>query len=194
MKKSKKKIAGIVLIVFGATSFLTFDLQAIASGLIFVGIGVLLVVLDNKKKKAQQKPVEPAIQQEPPKPPQKSKREIARENAQTFDFSVAGVTFNNDDGTSRQAILKKILDEKEPFEYGADYILDSYEYNGEDAVRVLANDEYMIGNVPKDKVDFVLSLAGKITDMEVTVYDFESDEGKTIYAADVTVFYKDVVY
>lgn len=72
----------------------------------------------------------------------------------TRNFKVRGVTFYNDDGTSRQEILKKIYRKKPPFDNGLNVELKQYTYNDGPAYGVYVNG-YMIGNIPGDNTDFV---------------------------------------
>lgn len=100
-------------------------------------------------------------------------------------FSVAGVTFKNDDGTSRQKILRGLCD-------GEDFIsvpvrLEPYDYKGEDAVRVLTS-EGCVGNIKRDDVQEVLELLqGSPKDMYMDINSFENENGKTIYRGDVYI-------
>lgn len=64
-----------------------------------------------------------------------------------FSFRVAGVTYKTGN-KSRQAMLKKIKNEKEPFK-SIDFVeFIPYKYENEDAYYVSINDE-IIGNIPK---------------------------------------------
>lgn len=68
---------------------------------------------------------------------------------------VAGVTFKNEDGVKRQEILKKIRYHGAPYRTDPDISLKRYEYDGEDAVAVYANEE-QIGNLSRLDVSRVL--------------------------------------
>lgn len=74
-----------------------------------------------------------------------------------FEFmqvKVAGVTFQNADGTGRQTILRQIHFHDSPFDEYIDLELRRYEYDGQPAYGVYANN-LQIGNIPADKVQFV---------------------------------------
>ena len=68
-------------------------------------------------------------------------------------FRVAGVTFENDDGTSRQTILRRMKFNDEPFESWSEIDLDfaRYTYNGDPAMAIEVRGE-TIGNVPAAEV------------------------------------------
>lgn len=64
-------------------------------------------------------------------------------------FRVAGVSFDNDNGTSRQNYISKL------HEYDA-LGLQSFEYEGETAFHVLDEHKHCIGSLPKENIDFIL--------------------------------------
>lgn len=64
-------------------------------------------------------------------------------------FRVAGVSFNNDNGTSRQRYISKL----KPFDALG---MTSFEYEGNTAFHILDEHGHCIGNLPKEHVDFVL--------------------------------------
>ena len=107
---------------------------------------------------------------------------------------LAGVTFDNDDGSSRQAILKDI---KASGGGDAELSLEEFEYKGKPAVRVLVDGE-QIGNIPRGRVAEILAVLDRIEDARLEVETFrpeeEDDEGKTrrgelIYRADLYLTY-----
>lgn len=105
--------------------------------------------------------------------------------AGTKTYSVAGVTFDNNDGSSRQQILR------EAYEKGGDFSkhpgsLKRYLYEGKGAIYVLLNGE-IIGNIPKENVSELLPLIEKVNGMYVTVSRFRGDEGDWIYYAKATI-------
>ncbi|MBD5095034.1 MAG: hypothetical protein HDT26_12340 [Subdoligranulum sp.] len=63
-------------------------------------------------------------------------------------FRVAGVSFDNDDGSSRQAYISK-LREGDPIGF------ESFEYQGELAFHVMTEDDHCIGNLPKEHISFI---------------------------------------
>lgn len=111
--------------------------------------------------------------------------------------AVAGVTFKNDDGISRQNILKDL---KARGGYDADLELEEYEYKGKPAIRVLVDGE-QIGNVPRSRVSEVSAVLDRLEDCSIKVETFrpedEEDEdgnvrhrGELIYRADLYLVYK----
>lgn len=71
-----------------------------------------------------------------------------------INFNVAGVTFNNDDGTSRQSILKNFYQSKG---YNKNHVeFKIYDFEGSPAVAVYAKG-LMIGNVPKEYVQIIIN-------------------------------------
>ena len=109
--------------------------------------------------------------------------------------AIAGVTFKNDDGSSRQAILKDIKAR------GGDAELDleEYEYKGKPAIRVLVDGD-QIGNIPRGRVAEVSAILEQLEDARLEVETFrpedEEDEdgnirhrGELIYRADLYLTY-----
>ncbi len=77
---------------------------------------------------------------------------------ETYEFyrvKTVGVTFNNDDGTSRQDLIRKMYYHEPPFENKeAELALERYEYRGKPAYKVLVND-CQIGNLSKADAEYV---------------------------------------
>ena len=71
-------------------------------------------------------------------------------NYKEIEFNVVGVTFKNGRKT-RQAILRRIKFGDPPFDNGCQITFERYDFEGELAISVLANNE-QIGNVPKELV------------------------------------------
>lgn len=107
---------------------------------------------------------------------------------------IAGVTFDNDDGSSRQRILKAAMAE----EACGSIALELYDHRGADAIAVLYDDQE-IGNIPKSRVAEVKAVMDRITAAHLDVGRFrpEDDEdedeprgvGEYIYRADLTLIY-----
>lgn len=76
----------------------------------------------------------------------------------TYEFyrvETVGVTFNNDDGTSRQELIRKMYYHEPPFENKElELVLEGYEYRSEPAFKVLVND-YQIGNLSRTDAKYV---------------------------------------
>lgn len=66
----------------------------------------------------------------------------------SFLFHVAGVTFNNDDGSSRQRYISKLYD-------GQRLFLVPFEYEGSPAYHVVDCYDHCIGNVPSSYINDV---------------------------------------
>lgn len=100
-------------------------------------------------------------------------------------FKVAGVTFRNPDGTSRQKILKEIcMDDDFGIE---DAYLEEYKYKGEDAIRVLTN-YGCVGNIKREDIEEVKPLFDlEIERCYIDIDSFENDNGKKIYYAEVNI-------
>lgn len=93
----------------------------------------------------------PAVVTPPPTPLAPPKKE------QPYEFyrvKTVGVTFKNDDGTSRQELIRKMYYKDPPFD-GKEFPLelDPYEYQGAPAFRVLFNG-YQIGNLSKEDAQY----------------------------------------
>ena len=72
-------------------------------------------------------------------------------NYQFCELRIVGVTFKNEDGSDRQAILKKIRYRGAPFRTDPDITLKRYLYEGEEAIAVYAN-ESQIGHLSRSDV------------------------------------------
>ncbi|MDL2248758.1 TM2 domain-containing protein [Tyzzerella sp. OttesenSCG-928-J15] len=64
------------------------------------------------------------------------------------EFNVAGVTYNNDDGSSRQRIISHMKD-------GAKVSFKPYAYNNELAIAIMNSNNNCIGNVPRTEIENV---------------------------------------
>lgn len=112
-----------------------------------------------------------------------------RERYGWYPFSVAGVTFANEDGSSRQKILSEIYDAQLAEDLDLDVTLERYEYEGKPAIHVLVNGR-CVGNVPRMEVDDVSEIMDKAL-KRIEVEHFVPDDAprKRIYRADVTLSY-----
>lgn len=105
--------------------------------------------------------------------------------AEVRTYSVAGVTFANDDGSSRQAVLKKAYDTSGNFSKHPGS-LKRYLYKGADAIYVLLNGK-IVGNIPAEDVAEVINYIDAISNVYVTVSRFNADDGDLIYYARVGI-------
>lgn len=144
---------------------------------------VVLLIADKKKKK------EPEPQNEEIPQVQISVSSNNNKKTRTFDFAVAGVTFKNDDGMSRQKILKEIDEED-----GSPLVeLEEYEFKNERAVAVYLDGE-MIGNIARDDLQMFFDYERKYQrdwiDCEIYGGDIDEDTGrKKNYGCRVTIQY-----
>ena len=105
-------------------------------------------------------------------------------------FKIAGVTFRNDDGTSRQDILKRMYAIQEAGVLDEIDIQD-YDYNGELAYGVYYNDE-QFGNIKRQDIaemDEAMNSDG-ITSCAIEIYHFRNEDGKKIYCANLTLYWR----
>lgn len=72
-----------------------------------------------------------------------------------LEIKVAGVTFKNEKGPTRQTILRKIHFNDKPFDEYVELGLREYEFDGKPAFGVYANN-MQIGNIPADYVQFIV--------------------------------------
>lgn len=108
-------------------------------------------------------------------------------------IKVTGVTFNNDDGTSRQLILRKLHFHDSPFNEYADVEIKQYEFKGQPAYGVYVNN-MQIGNIPADLIPFMQDNIGRIESISyIDVYGGGQKDGKPIsYGCKITLrFLKD---
>lgn len=196
-------VLGIFLLLCGSVVFLS---TAFGVGLFFLAAGSIITGKAMTDRKYQEKTAAP-----PPEPqpvPQMSEAELrqrereerarqwweeqkaarARDAARFVrkHFPVAGVTFKNDDGSSRQKILRGFYD-KETGISTADCWLEEYEYEGEPAVRVMTF-EGCVGNIRRSDLSEVREYFDHdVSRMYLNVETFEDDDDRTIYRADVCI-------
>lgn len=119
-------VVGIIVAVAGIGSFAS---SSVPAGIIFLIMGAALIVLyfvvPRKQKLTPMK--------------------------RFCEFKVAGVSFSNDKGRDRQAIIKEIKAGK-----SVQISLKPYQFKGKPAIGVYADGE-QLGNVPADTVDEVQS-------------------------------------
>lgn len=99
------------------------------------------------------------------------------------DYPIVGITFNNDDGTSRQAIIKKLKDN--------DLLtIEAYKYKNEDAIMVKTIEGEQIGNIKKEHVPYVLDRMKTLEKCSIfDIHSFVADDGSEIYIAKIIIFY-----
>lgn len=140
------------------------------------------------KKYQKHKQAEAAAEEESRRAAERAaQRSEYEERHGKIETTVAGVTFDNEDGTSRQRILKKFLRENGSGA-GEEATLQQYEYNGKPAVYVLLQGQ-IIGNVPKTHTAEVIRIIDRVEFASVHVRRFRSDEGEQICNAELTIEY-----
>lgn len=108
------------------------------------------------------------------------------ERYQHFTFKVVGVTFKNG-RRSRQTILRQIRFRDPPYSTKPKIRLEQYEYEGEPAFSVWANDE-QVGNIGKSDIPRLLSLweqYDSVTDFSI----YGGGEGKS-YGMQINVRFR----
>jgi|GEM_PF-6785638 len=103
-------------------------------------------------------------------------------------IEVSGVSFNNDDGTSRQSILGKMKLKQKPFDVMTVEVKE-YDYKGDPALGVYIND-IQIGNVAKEQISHVKKIMAEnsnIQSIEVWGGGTTDDGDPKNYGCQITV-------
>ncbi len=196
MKRSKKFVVGIVLIIVGMLGFISafgYDhdkVKIIVGSIIFVAVGIALISIAKEKIYSTEQP-EQQIQQDiksyidslpncictnlPFDAPKQGESVYPR------IFKVAGVTFNN-----RQEYLKTVLEMQNRGE-SIVILLEQYDYNGENAIRIVVND-MDIGNIPRKNVKYLIDNKEYLRNIfKLYVGTINDDNGTTRYYAQVKI-------
>jgi hypothetical protein len=108
-------------------------------------------------------------------------REDIKRNVESYNFQkshifkeihVVGVTYQNEDGSDRQKILRSFALGHERIDT---IMFNEYQYNNEPALYVLVNDK-IVGNVPANLVQDLLEISTK--DFTITNYEITGGRGK----------------
>lgn len=158
-------ITSALCIIVGSLMLL---LEKWVVGLIFIALAAFFIFNSKLEKKDKQLNAE-------------VKNQVAEEIGKMHVFKVKGVTFDNDNGESRQRILKQAIDSDE-----WESKLNAVEFEGIPAIEVLLDDK-QIGYIGKNEVAEVMALLENAQMVYVDIEDFEDDDGKTIYRADVVI-------
>ena len=113
------------------------------------------------------------------------------------EFNVAGVTFKNDNKSSRQTILKDLYRNGEMVEdednlvhaYPDNFEIEGYDFDGKQAFRLLC-DGKCIGNVPIEYIKKVDEAIDRNPNASLFVGKFLNEEDKYTYYAKVKLRYK----
>ena len=185
------------MIIWGAIAILAafgaLGMGAVAAAMFWaaVGSGLIAYGIHRNRQKQQQTQQQTVIVNNytmPPQPdpqPQPSGMTVRATSGVVIQkrFAVAGVTFNNDDGSSRQEILREICEGDEDGDTEA--WLEWYQYRGQDAYRVMTP-HGCVGNVRKNDVREAVTVIGS-SRVDLAVEQFEREDGTLIYRADLIV-------
>ena len=121
---------------------------------------------------------------------QKQRQAVWERTHGRITTKIAGVTFENEDGTPRQKYLKEAYAND-----GAGTLeLVPFEYKGENALRVLF-DGNCVGTIPKNRVAEILGIMDRVTAARLDVQRFtpedddEPSRAEKIYRADLILIY-----
>lgn len=154
----------LAAIIFGVLIVLSFPLESGISFLMFgiicvliaVGKGVSVIYMALESINDRIRHLEKPRKSKPAKTkPDVSDSVIDDKNIGYMTFRVAGVTYNNDDGTSRQEIIAQIKKNKDHNSTENKLDLKEYSYEGKPALAVFI-DGQQVGNVPANNVDYLL--------------------------------------
>lgn len=132
-------------------------------GIVVVGllVGAVFLFLRLSKPSKKGKTAEAAQKTEPVPAP-------APRSAEKYEFypvKTVGVTFNNDDGTSRQELIEKMYYKDPPFEDKELQLeLEPYEYKGEPAFKVVVNG-CQIGNLSRHDAKYAARNMDRFVDL-----------------------------
>lgn len=186
-----KKYLPVVLFLFLALIFAAAGLRGDETsvrvgGLVVAALFVFLAYRRYAKLKKEAAP--PAAAPDPV--PQPAPAADSRPRFEHLQFTVAGVTFKNDDGSDRQTILRHLRFGDAPYARGDSFevSLEPYDYQGSPAVRVLVNG-YQVGNAPHDKVPAVLDfIKSKAEVSAVDIYGGGTKNGEKLsYGCQITL-------
>lgn len=213
---TQRVIVGVVLVFLIGMSAQIWEpvLRLIAGAvtcLIFLGFVILCVLYksaDQIKKEQQRAEAEherlAAIQRaQEAQAERERQRQEAKERQAEWERThgriitkIAGVTFKNDDGSSRQKYLREIFANGDSGQVS----FETYDYQGEPAIHVLFNG-MCVGNIPKYDVQEVLDVFDRITHayLDVTRFTPEDDDDdyddrpnkrrEIIYRADLAIVF-----
>lgn len=99
-------------------------------------------------------------------------------------FKVVGVTYKNEDGQSRQRLLRRFKWKDEPFDGDLEVRLSETSFEGQPAIEVIANDN-VLGFVPRDRVPEILDVWERVEDIDsLNVYGGQDGHS---FGAEVTI-------
>lgn len=143
---------------------------------------------DDREKNISEEPASPLAETK------NASRPVAASETNPYDyfaFDVAGVTFKNG-RKYRQTILRKIKFRDDPFQHNVNISIRPYDFEGERAYGVYANDE-QIGNVPKEYVPYIDENTDRfdtITGIDIRGGGALPDGSRRNYGARITLRFK----
>lgn len=195
-------IPGLLFMSWAANSPMLDYTMAIvfgAAGAVLIMAAVILLVKErNARTAAQQRAAEDArLAEDERRAAAVREREERQERQAEWEkthgrivTNISGVTFKNEDGSSRQAVLK------DAYVNGCAGTLEFIEYEYQDEPALLVCYEGAgIGSIPKARVAEIMEILPRLTsaalDVEVFVpeLDDESVKPEKIYRADLTLIY-----
>lgn len=195
------------MLTFGGNFFAFAFWWAVLAAYIFLAVKIKyddplrsmrdLIAAQTAEQAASQSPAEEARAKREAEREAEAARRAAWEEAHgRIKTAIAGVTFKNEDGASRQALLKDL---KASGGFDAELHLEEYEYKGAPAIRVTVDGE-QIGNIPKSRVAEVSAVLDRLESASLEVETFRPEEeededgnvrqrGELIYRADLYLVY-----
>jgi len=193
LKQTLRKILWILLLVIGGffllIGLLIIDGNATASGTMLLLGGLFLFFGFKQRKKYLNANLERLANKK--KMDDAAALEVARierdKKFGDFEFKVTGVTYENEDGSSRQKILKSAI--KAQKDGTLDITFERHDYNGQPGVSVMFNGKCGGYVESRKAVDF-LNFVDQITYMSPEISSFINDEGRRIYFCHISFVYR----
>ena len=187
---------GFILLLFVVVALLArYPVIGVILAFLLIG-AIVFYILRKKKEKENSKPTS-KVQEKLESALKKGKKadatEILKPSEPEFGFietKISGVTFKNEDGKSRQDILRNIYKAKNsanPPEMEISF--EPYEYEGEDAVKVIVNDE-CIGSIDKHHVEEALEAIYNLESVFINVDRFKDENNSFLYYAKLNIKYR----
>lgn len=182
------------LLLMGLSASLEYPLMtiaALAGGVLFLyGVIAGIKAKSAQKREAEERAIQAKQKQEHDEMLRQAKADMmARKKAEDAErfrretFPVAGVTFQNEDGTERQKILKEIVLNQ----YGSCEVWFD-ENEGEDAGIKVLTEFGCVGFIRRsDKAKIRKFFDKKVNTISLDAEQFENEDGEKIYRADVIV-------
>lgn len=193
----KKNFLGVLFLLLAAGCMISAAAQGgqnaliggIAVGLIFVWLAVRSFRQAKPLRKAQQKSA-PAAQSQRPAPQLTKLPDPPVSPYRFYSFKVKGVTFQNDDGTDRQTILRHLKFMDPPYipegQQTAALGFEPFTFEGSPALRITVNG-YCIGTVPRENVQEVSDILRR-PDMSAAYNIYGGRDGHS-YGCEVSLRY-----